>query len=253
MTLPKRSKIKEAKAKIKDLFSRMDDVMVLHYSCESFDKEATPRITCICVGRLNSGVSNPFDFQDIADHRFSPEEELRMLARFLNFARENSSKTWILWKGDSNKYGFSAIVDRFEYLRSTLPREERGAFIKPTLNLLSVTSLLRKIYGENSLTDGDHGALRMMARKNGLRINDMAAGLEEPELFRAGRLLVLRRSVEQKVQSIKDLLWRAYDGDIRMTGRVDPMGWRAVTSWLLNVIWSVLGRQTRKQLPPSDP
>lgn len=65
-------KRKQAKVRLKELMSKSDQVIVIHYSCESFyDRPdgSSPRITSIAVRNLESGQTTSFSIHQVAERK----------------------------------------------------------------------------------------------------------------------------------------------------------------------------------------
>lgn len=65
-------KHRQAKSKLADLMSKADQVIVIHYSCESFyDRPdgSSPRITFIAVRNLESGQTTSFSIYQVAERK----------------------------------------------------------------------------------------------------------------------------------------------------------------------------------------
>ncbi len=63
-------KRKQAKSQLSELSNKTDQVIVIHYSCESFyDRPdgSSPRITSIAVSNLESGQTKSFSIHQIAE------------------------------------------------------------------------------------------------------------------------------------------------------------------------------------------
>ncbi|MBC1300093.1 hypothetical protein GNF11_35475 [Nostoc sp. UCD122] len=65
-------KHRQGKGKFYELMSKADDVIVIHYSCESFyDRPdgSSPRITSIAVRNLESGQTTSFSIHQVAERK----------------------------------------------------------------------------------------------------------------------------------------------------------------------------------------
>jgi hypothetical protein len=63
---------KKALKKSSELYDKSENVMIIHYSCESFYDRAngkTPRITSIATRNLSSGQTESFSIHKIAEQK----------------------------------------------------------------------------------------------------------------------------------------------------------------------------------------
>jgi hypothetical protein len=96
-------KRKQAKTKLTELISKSDQVIIIHYSCESFyDRPdgSSPRITSIAVRNLESSQTTSFSIHQVAERKgysanaleehYNKLEKL-MLEEFYDYVRRHSS------------------------------------------------------------------------------------------------------------------------------------------------------------------
>ncbi len=101
-------KRREALATLQKILANTSNVVVIHYSCESFydrPSGSSPRITSIAVRNLNSGQTTSFSIHQIAerDKKFTTEEiednydelEKKMLKEFYDYVGAHSSHLWL--------------------------------------------------------------------------------------------------------------------------------------------------------------
>ena len=122
-------KRRQAKSKLAELMSKADQVIVIHYSCESFYERldgSSPRIISIAVRNLESGQTTSFSIHQVAERKgYSAsaleqhynELETLMLDEFYEYVHIHSSHFWLHWNMRDINYGFPAIAHRYKVLR----------------------------------------------------------------------------------------------------------------------------------------
>ena len=63
---------KQAKQKLNEIAAKLDNCLVIHYSCESFydiENDRTPRITSIAIMDLQSGQVTSFSIHKVAEKK----------------------------------------------------------------------------------------------------------------------------------------------------------------------------------------
>lgn len=121
-------KRRQAKKTIEKLMQQSDQVLVIHYSCESFydrPNGSSPRITSIAVRNLDSGQTRSFSIHQMAERKsydlntleehYSQLEKL-MLDEFFEFVNAHSNYNWLHWNMRDIHYGFLAIAHRYKVL-----------------------------------------------------------------------------------------------------------------------------------------
>jgi len=147
-------KRKQAKSKLSELMDKSDQVIVIHYSCESFYDRPdgpSPRITSIAVRDLESGQTTSFSIHQVAERKgysasaleqhYNDLEKL-MLDEFYEYVHTHSSYFWLHWNMRHIQYGFPAIAHRYKVLQGN-PEEIAGS------KLVDLSRLLISIYGDN--------------------------------------------------------------------------------------------------------
>lgn len=117
---------KAAREKIKNIYKNIDNIFIVHYSCESFyniENGRTPRITSIAVKYLNSENDVSFSIHKIAEiEKISDISknydviEKKMLDEFYNFIQKHENYFWVHWNMKNINYGFEAIAHRYRVL-----------------------------------------------------------------------------------------------------------------------------------------
>jgi hypothetical protein len=122
-------KRRQAKSKLAELMSKADQVIVIHYSCESFYERldgSSPRITSIAVRNLESGQTTSFSIHQAAERngysatdleQHYNELEKLMLDEFSEYVGLHKLHLWLHWNMRDINYGFPAIVHRHKVLK----------------------------------------------------------------------------------------------------------------------------------------
>ncbi|PZV08384.1 MAG: hypothetical protein DCF22_20365 [Leptolyngbya sp.] len=210
-------KRRQAKIKLSELMSKSDQVIVIHYSCESFyDRPdgSSPRITSIAVRNLDSGQTTSFSIHQIAERKeYSAtaleqhynELEKFMLEEFYNFVSRHSSHIWLHWNMRDINYGFPAIAHRFKVLQGT--PEDVGES-----KLVDLSRLLIAIYGVGYI---QHPRLPSLVEKNQITHRDFLAGKAEADAFTNKQYVKLHQSTLRKVDVLANIVERAANGSLK--------------------------------------
>ena len=210
-------KYKQAKLKLSELMSKADQVLVIHYSCESFyDRPdgSSPRITSIAVRNLESAQTLSFSIHQIAEIKgYSASKleqhynqlEKEMLDKFYNYVKCHTSHLWLHWNMRDKKYGFPAIAHRYKVLHG-----------EPELihenQLVDLSRLLIAIYGDNYI---DHPRLPSLVELNSRSHKDFLKGKQEAEAFDNKEYVKLHQSTLRKVDLIAKIVERADEGSLK--------------------------------------
>jgi len=186
---------------------RADNVLVVHYSCESFyDREGrgTPRITSITARNLASGQSESFSIHKIAEKRKVLQDQIAeqydafekaMLDEYFEFLRSHSNQTWLHWNMRDSNYGFHALEHRCEVLGGTpATLEESRKF--------DLARCLVDIYGLQYI---GHPRLENLVRKNEITARDFLSGWQEAEAFENRQYTKLHQSTLRKVDILANI------------------------------------------------
>jgi hypothetical protein len=210
-------KRRQAKNKLSELISKSDQVIVIHYSCESFyDRPdgSSPRITSIAVRNLDSGQTTSSSIHQIAERKgYSAtaleqhynELEKLMLDEFYNFVSRHSSHIWLHWNMRDINYGFPAIAHRYKVLQGA--PEDVGES-----KLVDLSRLLGAIYGVNCI---QHPRLPSLVEKNQMTHRDFLDGKAEADAFINKQYVKLHQSTLRKVGVFADIVERAADGSLK--------------------------------------
>lgn len=209
-------KHRKAKKALHDCFSHPENVVIIHYSCESFydrPNGTSPRITSIAIRNLESGFTTSFSIHQIAEiHRVSPAEleqrydefEKLMLEDFYRYVREHQSHKWCHWNMRDSNYGFPAIAHRFKVLGGEPVQLHES-------KLLDLSRCLFAIYGRAYI---GHPRLEKLMDKNDITRMQFLTGAEEAKAFDAKEYVKLHQSTLRKVDVLASVATMAQDGSL---------------------------------------
>ena len=244
-------RFREAKGQLTEINKKRDNVVVIHYSCESFyDRPdgTSPRITSIAVRNLATGQTESFSIHQIAerDKKLTIEDinnhydelEKKMLKEFYDYVERHKNYAWVHWNMRNINYGFAALEHRCKVLGSE-PVEIHES-CRYDLSLL-----LKRLYGDNYI---DHQRLENLVEKNSLTHPHFLKGLEEAEAFENSDYVKLHQSTLCKVDIISDIVDRVVSStlktDTKLTGIYGNYFAFAIEkmreSWFF-VLWSIAG------------
>ncbi|WP_040483647.1 hypothetical protein [Lyngbya aestuarii] len=210
-------KHRQAKRKLYNLMAKVDQVIVIHYSCESFyDRPdgSSPRITSIAVRNLESGQTTSFSIHQVAEiegysasglgQHYNQLEKI-MLDNFYDYVRRHGSYIWLHWKMRDINYGFPAIAHRYKVL---------GGQPEPIneSKLVDLSRLLKDIYGDAYIPPP---RLKSLAEENSMLREDFLEGKAEAEAFDNEEYVKLHQSTLRKVDVIAKIVERVDDGSLK--------------------------------------
>lgn len=212
----RRQRRNKAQETLRELALNPENVLVIHYSCESFygrETATSPRITSIAVQYYGSGHSNSWSIHKVAEvqgaldlivERYDDLEKA-MLSEFFRFVDRNQRAKWVHWNMRDANYGFAALEHRATVLGVTpavIPDERKH----------DLARLLRDLYGSDFIADP---RLQRLMEKNKISGKDFLTGAEEAAAFEAHEFLKLHHSTLRKVRIIAAVLDRAVDGTLK--------------------------------------
>jgi len=204
---------KKAKMRFSDLLNRLDSVIAVHYSCESFADRpdgASPRVTSIAIRNLGNGQTTSFSIHQFAEIRHLSMAsidnqydilEKAMLETFYKYVGQHEHVQWVHWKMRDMCYGFPALAHRCKVLGGS-PGDIHDS------QLLDLSTLLYELFGDNYAA---HPRLYTLVAKNKITDKDMLSGKDESEAFKAKEYVKLHNSTLRKVcvlETIVNLLAR---------------------------------------------
>ena len=214
---------REGKKQLAKITNNRNEVVVIHYSCESFynrPNRTSPRITSIAVRNLATGQTESFSIHQTAerDKKFSIEEieahydelEKKMLEEFYDYAKSRQNHTWLHWNMRDSQYGFTALEHRY--------RIHGGEPIKiPEVCRCDLSRMLIQLYGVRYIS---HPRLENLAKKNLIGDLNFLSGKKESEAFENGEYVKLHQSILRKVDTFSNILDRAADGTLKTNARL---------------------------------
>lgn len=212
---------REAQRQLQVLFNGRDNLLIVHYSCESFLERPTgtsPRITSIAVRHEGPGQVASFSIHQVAERKGVAVAaipagydmlEACMLNEFDAHVRAHSSAIWMHWNMRDANYGFAAIAHRHRVLGgnpASIPEERRR----------DLAALLIDIYGPHYI---GHPRLQELLSLNNISRLGFMTGQEEANAFSVGEYVKLHQSTLRKADVIAALFSRTCDGTLKTTAR----------------------------------
>ena len=209
---------RETLRRLRELDNRSENVLVIHYSCESFYDRAdgsTPRITSIAARNLASGQTESFSIHKVAELRKIPITEIRnhydvlekeMLDEFGQFLQRNLHCTWVHWNMRDVNYGFQAIEHRHRVLGGTPPPR------LPEERKFDLARALISIYGVQYAA---HPRLDTIVKLNKITDKSFLVGKDEAAAFDNAEFVKLHQSTLRKVDILANLFGRTVDGSLK--------------------------------------
>lgn len=191
------------------LHQKKDQVILIHYSCESFyDSEdgRTPRITSIACRNFGSGQTRSFSIHQVSElPKFAgvdawdkyDEIEKELLDQFFAYVREHVAHAlWVHWNMRDINYGFQAIEHRYKVLGGDpveIPDERKY-------------DLARMFVARYGKRYAGHPRLESIMKINKITDKDFLSGKDEAYAFKDRKFLALHQSTLRKVDVISSLL-----------------------------------------------
>lgn len=213
------SRHRKANKRLGEIIDKSEQVLVIHYSCESFydiSDGRSPRITSIAIRNLESGQTESFSIHQLAEMRGVSatkvdiearynDLEKEMLVLFYEYIKQNLSKTFLHWNMRDKNYGFQAIEHRYRVLGGDpiIVHDDRK---------IDLSRLLIDCYGGGYI---GNPRLEKLAAHNKITMRDFLTGAQEAEAFVNGKYLDLHRSTLRKVDILCNFAIRAADNDLK--------------------------------------
>lgn len=213
---------REAKGQLTEINKKRDNVVFIHYSCESlYDRPdgTSPRITSIAVRNLATGQTKSFSIHQIAErdkitikniNNHYDELEKKMLKEFYDYVERHKNYVWAHWNMRNINYGFAALEHRCKVLGGD-PVEIHES-CRYDLSLL-----LKRLYGDNYI---DHRRLENLVEKNSLTHPHFLKGAEEAEAFKDSEYVKLHQSTLCKVDIISHIANRAAGSTLKTNAKL---------------------------------
>ena len=211
--LHQNQRFQAAKKKIDDIIDRESEVLLIHYSCESFydiPDGRSPRTTSIAVKYFGSNQTKSFSIHQEGELRgLNPKEltdhydelERSMLTNFASFLKEKTSFIWVHWNMRDANYGFEAINHRSKVLGVEpvyLPDSQKWDLANIMWDFLGPR------FAEKPLL---HGLLL----QNDMSPKNFLIGKDEADAFTAGEYVKLHQSTLSKVDAFAHIIRAAKD------------------------------------------
>lgn len=241
---------KKALNLLEELAEDASNLLIIHYSCESFydwDDGRSPRITSISVKLYKTGQTVSFSIHKTAEVErklTSIEEhydalEKVMLDGFMEFVRSHSDCKWLHWNMREANYGFQAINHRHSVVGGEpieIPHE----------NKIDLADKLKDIYGTDYM---DHPRFAKLAQKNNITKKDFLDGKSESEAFQEKKYVQLHHSSLRKVNIIESIFKKVLDNNLKTNAKwyqvygLSPQGVFEAgrENWIFNLIIFILG------------
>ena len=199
------------------------NVVVIHYSCESFYERAngsSPRITSIAVRNLASGQTASFSIHQVAERNNALSSEgieanydtfeKDMLDQFYDYVAKHQDHTWLHWNMRDINYGFQALAHRYRVLGGT-PTDIHES------RLCDLARLLVGLYGIAYI---GHPRLARLIEKNKISDRDFLTGAAEADAFERREYVKLHQSTLRKVDILANIVERAANGTLKTNARL---------------------------------
>ena len=242
---------REAKRQLTEINKNRNNVVVIHYSCESFyDRPdgTSPRITSIAVRNLATGQTESFSIHQIAerDKKLTIEDindhydelEKKMLKEFYDYMEKHENYQWVHWNMRNINYGFAALEHRYKVLGGDPVKIHESC-------RHDLSRLLLALYGPDYI---EHRRLENFVKLNSISNLNFLSGADEAEAFENGEYVKLHQSTLCKVDIISYLADRAVSNTLKTDAKLTGIYGNYLTfaiekmreSWFF-VLWSIAG------------
>lgn len=206
-----RTKIrKKALDELSEIAQNKDNLLIIHYSCESFygiEDGRTPRITSIAIRHFSSTQSTSFSihktaekkniaFDKIEEHYDELEKET--LDEYMKFVKNHAHCHWLHWNMRDMNYGFKAIEHRYSVLTG------KPVVIEDTKKY-DLGKKMKEIFSENY---AEHPRLENIVKMNGITSHNFLVGNLEADAFDKKEFVKLHQSTLRKVDAMQELVER---------------------------------------------
>ena len=214
---------RDAKEQLAKINNNRNNVVVIHYSCESFydrPNGTSPRITSIAINNLAAGQTISFSIHQLAerDKKFSVESinqhydefEKNMLKEFFDYAKNHQSYVWVHWNMRNINYGFAALEHRYKVLGG-------DPFEIPESQRCDLSRLLVGLYGDGYIS---HPRLESLVKKNCMSTLNFLNGKAESKAFDNGEYVKLHQSTLRKVDVLSHIIDLTSDNTLKTNARL---------------------------------
>ncbi len=217
-SLTRIKKVKRAKSKLNTVFEQRRNVLLIHYSCESFveNTKGSHKVTSIAVRNFDSGQTQSFSIFQVAEElgiqdingNFERIEK-QLLDNFFRCVEQHRNFLWVHWNMRDINYGFAALEHRYRSLGGTptiLPDEAKY-------------DLPRILYERFGKTYASHPRLENLVKMNSITDKNFLNGEQEADAFKNGQYLKLHQSTLRKVDTFDCILTRIEENDLKVASR----------------------------------
>lgn len=209
-------KRKKAIDELREIHKHPSDLLLIHYSCESFydiKEGRTPRITSIAVRFYDTAQTFSFSIHKVAERQGVPTSEIenhydvlekKMLDEYYEFVKEHKHCKWIHWNMRDMNYGFYAIDHRYQVLGGepfVIANESKYDLGRKVIEMFS-----NKLIG--------HPRLEKLIEKNNMTARDFLSGKDEALAFENKEFVKLHQSTLRKVDILQSLVERIIDNQL---------------------------------------
>lgn len=215
------NKRKRAIDELKEFHKHPSNLLVIHYSCESFydiKDGRTPRITSIAVRFFDTVQTHSFSIHKVAERQGVPISEIeihydslekKMLDEYYSFVKEHKHCKWIHWNMRDINYGFYAIDHRYQVLGGK-------PFVIGNENKYDLGRKIIEMYSNKLI---GHPRLEKLIEKNNMTAKDFLSGKDEALAFENKEFVKLHQSTLRKVDILQSLVERIIDNELLTNAR----------------------------------
>src|SRR3972149_10854526 len=233
---------RDAKAQLARLIDNAENVVVIHYSCESFydcPNGSSPRITSIAVRNLGTGQTTSFSIHQMAerDKKLNAADieanrdncEKKMLRDFYDYVEMHQGHTWLHWNMRDINYGFPALAHRYKVLGGK-PFEFHES------RLCDLARILVSMYGVGYAA---HPRLASVVANNKISDLGFLNGEQEAKAFNNREYVKLHQSTLRKVDILANIAERTADGSLKTDARTSEIygGYFSAITELMREHW----------------
>lgn len=205
---------------LNDIENKQDNVLIIHYSCESFyntNDGRTPRITSVVIRNFATGQTASFSIHKSAEQMGAlykeineryDEFEKHMLDEYFDFIKSRHGFTFVHWNMRDINYGFQAIEHRYSVLNGV-------PIIIDDMRKFDLARALVAIYGVAYISHQPGGRLQNLVSLNNITMKDSLTGAEEANAFENKEFVKLHQSTLRKADILANILERVINGSIK--------------------------------------
>ena len=134
-------------AELRQARSRGEDLLSVHYACESFSavKDRPLAVACLAVAQVDRGGEEVFSIKDVPPTiTEQAEREIDTLDRFYVYLAARPDARLVHWNMHAAAFGFGALAERYRYLTGSTP-----AYTPTYDRLVDLDGVISALYGED--------------------------------------------------------------------------------------------------------